>query len=183
MRESGIQLDQLETQTPDAPFGLGSGAASIYGVTGGVAEAVVRYCIPDKSENALQQIEWMGLRGDAPFREATIHVGDTELKLAIVNGLVHVKKLLKEIEEGRAFYHLIEVMTCQGGCVGGAGQPRSFQQKKKARGEGLYRIDHATEVRRAERNPIVVQMLAEMGAEKAHELLHVDYRNHKETIS
>ena len=99
----------------------------------------------------------------------------TELKLAVVNGLVNARKLLKDIDEGKAFYHLIEVMTCQGGCVGGAGQPRALRETKKKRGDGLYNIDHSAMFKRAEKNPIVVQMLEEMGEHHAHELLHVNY--------
>ncbi|MBQ1741481.1 MAG: (2Fe-2S)-binding protein, partial [Oscillospiraceae bacterium] len=113
IQETGIQLGQLELESPDLPFGLGSGAAVIYGVTGGVAEAVVRHCMPDKSKNALREIEFMGLRGDEPIKEATLHIGDMEIRLAVVNGLVNARNLLKKIDEGEAFYHLIEVMTCQ----------------------------------------------------------------------
>jgi NADH-quinone oxidoreductase subunit G len=175
IREAGIRLAEMELESPDLPFGLGSGAAEIYGVTGGVAEAVVRHCLPDKSKNALREIELLGLRGDAPIRETTVHVGDQELKLAVVNGLVNAKKLLKDIDEGKAFYHLVEVMTCQGGCVGGAGQPHALRPTKKQRGEGLYSLDHQAMFKRAEKNPIVTQMLTQMGEEKAHELLHVRY--------
>ena len=175
MKETGIQLDQLELESPDLPFGLGSGAAVIYGETGGVAEAVVRHCLPDKSKNALREIEFLGLRGDAPVKEATIHVGETELKLAVVNGLVNARKLLKEIDEGRKFYHLIEVMTCQGGCVGGAGQPYGLKATKLERGEGLQNMDHSAMFKRAERRPVVGRMLDGMGEQHAHELLHVHY--------
>ena len=133
MQETGIQLGELELESPDLPFGLGSGAAVIYGTSGGVAEAVVRHCLPDKSKNALREISILGLRGDAPIKEASVTIGDTELKLAVVNGLANAKKLLKEIDEGKKFYHLIEVMTCQGGCVGGAGQPMAQEEQGKAR--------------------------------------------------
>ncbi len=175
VRETGIQLNELELESPDLPYGLGSGAAVIYGVTGGVAEAVVRHCLPDKSKNTLREIEFIGLRGDEPIKEATIHVGDMEIRLAVVNGLVNARKLLKKIDEGEAFYHLIEVMTCQNGCVGGAGQPQGFRPTKHKRGEGLYAADKSAMFKRAERNPVVVSMLNEMGEEKAHELLHVSY--------
>ena len=175
IREAGIDLPNLELESPDLPFGLGSGAAAIYGVTGGVAEAVVRHCFPDKSKNAMREIALLGLRGDEPVREATVHVGDAELKLAVVNGLVNARKLLKEIDEGKKFYHLVEVMTCQGGCVGGAGQPHALHATKVQRGEGLYDVDRQAMFKRAERNPIVTKMLADMGEEKAHELLHVSY--------
>jgi len=175
MRESGIQLGELELESPDLPFGMGSGAAAIYGVTGGVAEAVIRHCVPDKTKNALREISLLGTRGDAPRKEATVRLGDTELKIAVVHGLINARKLLKEMDEGKAFYHLVEVMTCQGGCVGGAGQPDGLHAVKVERGEGLHRIDNAATFKRAEINPVVTRMLADMGEEKAHELLHVSY--------
>ena len=175
MQETGIQLGELELESPDLPFGLGSGAAVIYGTSGGVAEAVVRHCLPDKSKNALREISILGLRGDAPIKEASVTIGDTELKLAVVNGLANAKKLLKEIDEGKKFYHLIEVMTCQGGCVGGAGQPYGLKKSKEKRGDGLHLSDNAAMFKRAERNPVVAQMMAEYGEERCHELLHVSY--------
>ena len=177
MQETGIQLGELELESPDLPFGLGSGAAVIYGTTGGVAEAVVRHCLPDKSKNALREISILGLRGDAPIKEASVTIGDTELKLAVVNGLANAKKLLKEIDEGKKFYHLIEVMTCQGGCVGGAGQPYGLKKSKEKRGDGLHLSDNAAMFKRAERNPVVAQMMTEYGEERCHELLHVSYTN------
>ena len=145
------------------------------GTTGGVAEAVVRHCLPDKSKNALREISILGLRGDAPIKETTVTIGGTELKLAVVNGLANARKLLKKIDEGEAFYHLIEVMSCQGGCVGGAGQPRGLKATKEKRGDGLHQSDNAAMFKRAERNPIVVRMMAEYGEERCHELLHVSY--------
>ena len=177
MQETGIQLSELELESPDMPFGLGSGAAIIYGTSGGVAEAVVRHCLPDKSKNALREISILGLRGDAPIKEASVTIGDTELKLAVVNGLANAKKLLKEIDEGKKFYHLIEVMTCQGGCVGGAGQPYGLKKSKEKRGDGLHLSDNAAMFKRAERNPVVAQMMTEYGEERCHELLHVSYTN------
>ena len=179
MQETGIQLGELELESPDLPFGLGSGAAVIYGTSGGVAEAVVRHCLPDKSKNALREISILGLRGDAPIKEASVTIGDTELKLAVVNGLANAKKLLKEIDEGKKFYHLIEVMTCQGGCVGGAGQPYGLKKSKEKRGDGLHLSDNAAMFKRAERNPVVAQMMAEYGEERCHELLHVSYTSNQ----
>ena len=142
-----------------------------------VRPATVRHCLPDKSKNALREISILGLRGDAPIKEASVTIGDTELKLAVVNGLANAKKLLKEIDEGKKFYHLIEVMTCQGGCVGGAGQPYGLKKSKEKRGDGLHLSDNAAMFKRAERNPVVAQMMAEYGEERCHELLHVTYTN------
>ena len=175
IREAGIQLTELEPEAPDLPFGLGSGAAVIYGVTGGVAEAVVRYCLPDKSNNALQTIRATDLRGDGAIREVNLTVEGQELHLAIVNGLSHAKELIADVEAGKRFYHLVEVMTCQGGCVGGAGQPYGLTAAKKRRGAGLYEADASAMFKRAEKNPIVTRLLDEYGHDRCHELLHVHY--------
>ena len=175
IREAGIQLTELEPETPDLPFGLGSGAAVIYGVTGGVAEAVVRYCLPDKSNNALQAIRVTDLRGDGAIREVNLTVEGQELHIAIVNGLSHAKELIADVEAGKRFYHLVEVMTCQGGCVGGAGQPYGLTAAKKRRGAGLYEADATAMFKGAEKNPIVTRLLDEYGHERCHELLHVRY--------
>ena len=85
------------------------------------------------------------------------------------------QKLLKEIDEGRAYYHLIEVMTCQGGCVGGAGQPHALLTRKQRRADGLYEVDRTAPFKRAERNPSVLNILEKLGQEERHELLHVNY--------
>ena len=175
IREAGIRLGELELESPDLPFGLGSGAAVIYGVTGGVAEAVIRHCLPDKSKNALRAVRVSGVRGEGDIRELTLDVEGTELKLAVVNGLVHAKELIADIEAGKKFFHLVEVMTCQGGCVGGAGQPYGLYAAKKARGEGLYAADNAAMFKRAEKNPIVTQMLEDYGEQWCHDHLHVHY--------
>ena len=175
IREAGIQLTELEPEAPDLPFGLGSGAAVIYGVTGGVAEAVVRYCLPDKSNNALQTIRVTDLRGDGAIREVNLTVEGQELHLAIVNGLSHAKELIADVEAGKRFYHLVEVMACQGGCVGGAGQPYGLTAAKKRRGAGLYEADASAMFKRAEKNPIVTRLLDEYGHDRCHELLHVHY--------
>ena len=175
IREAGIQLTELEPEAPDLPFGLGSGAAVIYGVSGGVAEAVVRYCLPDKSNNALQAIRVTDLRGDGAIREVNLTVEGQELHIAIVNGLSHAKELIADVEGGKRFYHLVEVMTCQGGCVGGAGQPYGLTAAKKRRGAGLYEADATAMFKGAEKNPIVTRLLDEYGHERCHELLHVRY--------
>ena len=175
MRETGVQLNELELESPDLPFGLGSGAAVIYGVTGGVAEAVVRHCLPDKSKNTLRAVRVTDLRGDGAIRHVELNVDGQELHIAVVNGLVHAKELIADMEAGKCFYHLVEVMTCQGGCVGGAGQPYGLSDVKKKRGEGLYTADASAMFKRAEKNPIVTAMLKEYGEERCHELLHVHY--------
>ena len=175
IKESGIQLPQIELESPELPFGLGSGAGVIYGTTGGVAEAVVRFCLPDKSKNVLRELRFSPLRDNKAIRVAVIKVGERDVHLAIVHGLANAQKLLKEIEAGNAYFDLVEVMTCQGGCVGGAGQPHGVRQDKAARAEGLYNLDRSAPFKRAERNPVVGAFLERLTEEERHALFHVDY--------
>ena len=175
IKESGIRFTELEGESPDLPFGMGTGAATIFGTTGGVAEAVARRVVEDKSRNTLQAIQFSGLRGSEAIREVSLPVGDRILRIAVVHGLVHVKKLLAEIEAGTAYYDLVEVMTCKTGCVGGAGQPYGLLPAKHQRAEGLYEADRTALIKRSERNPIVGELLAGPLKGRTHELLHVHY--------
>ena len=139
------------------------------------SEAVVRFCLPDKSKNVLRELKFSPLRGNKAIRVAVIKVGDRDVHLAIVHGLANAQKLLREIEAGNAYFDLVEVMTCQGGCVGGAGQPHGVKQDKADRAEGLYNLDRSAPFKRAERNPVVANILQDMDGEKRHALLHVNY--------
>ena len=177
IKESGIRFTELEGEAPDLPFGMGTGAATIFGTTGGVAEAVARRVVEDKSKNTLQAIQFSGIRGSDVIREVTLPVGDRVLRIAVVHGLVNAKKLLKDIEEGVAYYDLVEVMTCKTGCVGGAGQPYGLIPVKQRRAEGLYEADRAALIKRSERNPIVTELLEGELKGRTHELLHVHYKD------
>ena len=175
IKESGIRFQMLEKESPDLPFGMGSGAAEIFGTSGGVAEAVLRCCLPDKSKNALRAVSVTNLRGTDGIREVVLPLEGQELRIAIVNGLANARELLRRIDAGEVSYHLIEVMSGQGGCVGGAGQPYGLTAAKRKRGAGLYESDSTALFKRAEKNPIVTNLLAEYGEERCHELLHVSY--------
>ena len=102
-----------------------------------------------------------------------------DIRIAIVHGLVNAKKLLKEIEEGKVSYHLVEVMTCPEGCVGGAGQPHGLKNAKEQRREGLYRTDRYAPFKRSEYNPVVKSTLDSYTEEERHHLLHVKYKTEK----
>ena len=175
IKEVGIEFAELEGEAPELPFGMGTGAATIFGTTGGVAEAVARRVVADKSRNALQMLQFSGLRAPDTIRSVTLPVGDRELKIAIVHGLVNAKKLLKDIDEGKEYYDLVEVMTCKTGCVGGAGQPHGLIPIKQQRAEGLYDADRNSLIKHSESNPMAVDMLKQLG-ERNHELLHVHYK-------
>ena len=175
IKESGIRFQLLEKEAPDLPFGMGSGAAEIFGTSGGVAEAVVRCCLPDKSRNALRMLEHSGLRGTEPVRFVTLPIGEREVRLAIVHGLGNAAKLLDQIESGEVQVDLVEVMSCRTGCVGGAGQPYALMGKKLQRAQGLYEIDRSAMFKRSERNPVINAMYDAGLDERAHELLHHTY--------
>ena len=176
IKESGIRFAELEGESPDLPFGMGTGAAAIFGTTGGVAEAVARRVVEDKSKNTLQAIQFSGIRGSETIRAVTLPVGDRALRIAVVHGLVNAEKLLTDIEEGREYFDLVEVMTCKTGCVGGAGQPYGLIPVKQQRAEGLYEADRTALIKRSERNPIAVELLSHQLKGRTHELLHVAYK-------
>ena len=175
IKESGIRFAELEGEAPDLPFGMGTGAATIFGATGGVAEAVVRRVVEDKSKNALQAIQFSGLRGMDAVRAVSIPVGDRALRLAVVHGLAHAQKLIDDIEAGKEYFDLIEVMTCKAGCVGGAGQPYGLSPLKLRRAEGLYEADRNALIKSSECNPFVSEMYDNELKTRSHELLHVHY--------
>ncbi len=175
IKESGIRFAELEGEAPDLPFGMGTGAATIFGTTGGVAEAVARRVVADKSKNTLQALEFSGLRGSDPVRTVTLPVGDRPLRIAIVHGLANVRKLLEDIEAGEEYFDLIEVMTCKGGCVGGAGQPYGLSAVKAQRADGLYDADRMALIKSSESNPIASEVLDKQLKSRAHSVLHVHY--------
>jgi len=180
IKESGIRFAELEGEAPDLPFGIGTGAGTIFGTTGGVAEAVARRCVEDKSKNMLQALRFSGLRGEEPIRSVTLPVGGRTLRIAVVHGLVNAKKLLADIENGAEYFDLVEVMTCKTGCVGGAGQPYGLNLRKQERAAGLYETDCAALIKRSERNPIVKDLYEHTLKGRSHELLHVSYLNDTE---
>ena len=178
IKESGIRFAELEGESPEMPFGMGTGAATIFGTTGGVAEAVARRVVEDKSKNTLQAIQFSGIRGSETIRAVTLPVGDRALRIAVVHGLVNAQKLLDDIEAGREYFDLVEVMTCKTGCVGGAGQPYGLNPIKRQRAEGLYEADRTALIKRSERNPMVQRLLEGPIKGRTHELLHVHYQRH-----
>ena len=177
MKESGIRFQMLEKESPDLPYGMGSGAAEIFGTSGGVAEAVIRCCTPDKSKNALRTIEHSGLRGTDAVRFAEVTINGRKVRAAIVHGLGSAAKLLDQIRSGEVQADLVEVMSCRTGCVGGAGQPYALMAKKLQRAQGLYEIDRSAMFKRSERNPVIDAMYANGLADRAHELLHIEYKD------
>ena len=153
------------------------GAAEIFGTSGGVAEAVLRCCLPDKSKNVLRMLEHSGLRGTEAVRFVTIPVNGRDVRVALAHGLANAAKLLDQIENGEVEVDLVEVMSCRTGCVGGAGQPYALMSTKLKRAHGLYEIDRSAMFKRSERNPVIDAMYANGLADRAHELLHIEYKD------
>ena len=178
IHESGIVFDELEPESVDLPFGTMSGAAIIFGVTGGVTEAVLRKVSTDNSRTTLRQIAYTGVRGMEEVKEATIPFGDRELKIAVVSGLANADNLMQKIKSGEAQYDLVEVMACPGGCISGAGQPYISHRHREKRGEGLYRSDRVSTIKRSQDNPLMDQLYGGLLKGRVHELLHVHYGKH-----
>ena len=175
IKEAGIAFDELAPEAVDVPFSGVSGAGVIFGVTGGVTEAVLRRVSSDKSRAALANISYCGVRGMEGVKEATIPYGNIEVKIAVVSGLANADKLIRKIQAGEAFYHLVEVMACPGGCVNGGGQPFGHSEVKFKRAEGLYEVDGESSIKRSEENAVATVLYQGLLKGKVHELLHVSY--------
>ncbi len=175
LKESGIVFQELEMEAPDMPFGLASGAGVLFGVTGGVTEAVVRRLTEDKSALALHNISFMGVRGMEGIKEASVPMGGRMLKAAVVSGLQNASALIEAIREGRASYDFVEVMACPGGCISGGGQPFSLRCGKLERAKGIYRADKLSGIKRSEENPMLLALYGGILKNKVKQLLHVRY--------
>ena len=177
INESGLVFEELEAEAIDAPFGAMTGAGVIFGVTGGVTEAVLRRVSADKSATTLRAIAYTGIRGMEGVKEAIIPVGDANLRIAVVSGLGNASKLIECIKAGEHF-DLVEVMACPGGCIAGAGQPPVSKQERMERAKGLYAADKMCSVKRSEENPLMDSLYNGLLKGRVHELLHVHYNKH-----
>lgn len=175
IRKAAIKFKNLEEQSVDMPFGIVSGGGVIFGVTGGVTEAVLRKICYNKETNQaeLSQIEFSGVRGLDSVKEASVMLGEREVKIAVVHGLANAEKLLNEVKAGQRSYDFIEVMACKRGCVMGGGQPFIVDEEaRNARMEGLYRVDVASQVRSSNENPMIDIVYRDIIKEREHQLLH-----------
>ncbi|NLG02303.1 MAG: 4Fe-4S dicluster domain-containing protein [Clostridia bacterium] len=173
IRQVGIKFEELEGEAPDMPFGMASGGASIFGVTGGVTEAVLRHLSPNHDHKTLDEISFSGVRGTDGFKEAVATVGTHEVKIAIIHGLGNAGKLLERIKAGEASYDFVEVMACRRGCILGGGQPLPMGGRtRKGRTEGIYRVDQQSSIRFTDDNPMLKQIYEDVIAGKEHKLLH-----------
>ena len=185
IKQSGIQFNELPEIKFDTPFEEASGAGVIFGVTGGVMEAALRTVADVLTGEELENIDYHQVRGIDGIKEATVKIGDKEVRAAIVHGLGNARKLLNSIREGKADYDFIEVMACPGGCVTGGGQPivparvHMVTNVKAERAKAIYSEDEKSAIRKSHKNPDITKLYDEFlekpGSHKAHELLHTHY--------
>ncbi|MDR2735175.1 MAG: [FeFe] hydrogenase, group A [Spirochaetota bacterium] len=179
MKENGIDFDRLELGSFDMPFGFSTGGAAIFGASGGVSEAVLRFAGETLAKGSAQ--EFKQLRGGEGITTTEITVGSETLRLAVVSGLANARELIDRIRKGEAHYDLVEVMACCGGCVNGGGQPITGDRTAVSkRAKGLYENDKMLQFHISSENPYLQQMYAEsLPHKKAHELMHTVYENRK----
>ena len=181
IREACLDFNSLPDENFDPVMGESTGAAVIFGRTGGVIEAAVRTAVYKLTGKNPENVEFNQLRGQDGLREATIKAGDVELKIGIAHGLGNARTLLENIRDGKSEYHAIEIMACPGGCVGGGGQPFYGNDRAvvEARANGLNGEDADNPVRLSHENKeiqaLYKEFLGEPGGHKAHELLHTSY--------
>lgn len=185
IKRAGIKFDTLPNEEYDLPMGLGTGAAVIFGATGGVMEAALRTAVEKVTGEELKSLDFTDVRGVEGIKEATYSLPGIDVKVAVCSGLANAKKLLDMVKSGEAEYHFIEVMGCPGGCVNGGGQPqqpgsvRNFVDLRAKRAEVLYNIDAKNPIRKSHENPAIIELydtyLGNPGSHRAHELLHTTY--------
>lgn len=186
IRTAGIDFDDLDDHPFDSPFGLGSGAGQIFGSTGGVMEAALRTVSEVVTGKPLQKLEFEAVRGLDSVREAELTLNGQTLKVAIVHGLSNVKPLLEQIQEGTSPYHFIEVMACEGGCIGGGGNEPKTMKKVRERQRAIYEEDKKLPLRKSHENPYVKALyddyLKEPLSADAHRLLHTKYYSRRDLL-
>lgn len=185
IKMAGIDFKSLPDEEFDPIFGGASGAAHIFGATGGVMEAALRTVAEILEKKQLDKLEFTDVRGTQGIKEATYKIAGIDVKVAVVSGTANAGKLLTDIKEGKASYHFIEIMACPGGCVNGGGQPihsaytRAHTDILALRAKALYDEDKNMPLRKSHENPVVkkiyAEYLGEPGSHKAHHLLHTTY--------
>lgn len=176
IRKSGIVFDKVEIEAADVPFGIGSGSGVIFGVTGGVTEAVLRRLQQGHNRVDMESIKKSGVRGDDGIKVLTYNYNGREIKAAVVNGLANADKVLQQIKNHEAEYDFVEVMACRRGCIMGGGQPvNAGSRTRKARMKGLYDTDVNTQIKKSNENPMILSLYDTLLKGKEHELLHRNF--------
>ena len=173
IRMTGIEFAELEPESSDIPFGFGSGGGVIFGVTGGVTEAVIRRLVPGHDKETLAEISECGVRDGGFIREFSVPYEGIDLNICVVSGLANARAVMEQVKSGEKNYHLIEVMACRRGCIMGGGQPRlAGDRTKAARTEGIYRADNVAVIKKSDENPMIISLYEGFLKGKEHELLH-----------
>lgn len=185
IKRVGLNFLSLPDEEFDAPLGLGTGAAVIFGATGGVMEAALRTAVETLTGEELASLDFTEVRGMEGIKEAVYPVAGMDVKVAVASGLGNAKKLLEKVKAGEADYHFIEIMGCPGGCINGGGQPqqpgsvRNTVDIRALRAQVLYDADKNNPIRKSHENPAIKELydtyLGTPGSEKAHHLLHTAY--------
>ncbi len=183
IKEKNIKYEDIPESDYDSVLGEGSGAGIIFGNTGGVMEAALRTAYNMITKEDLDEVVFHDVRGYENVKEATIDVGDLTLNVAVVHGITNIKNIIEDIKNNRCKYHFIEVMNCEGGCIGGGGQPKLFleeeQMLKEKRIKSLYERDHTSKIRCSYNNPDIISIYKKffqgVGSPLAKELLHTTY--------
>ena len=176
IRKSGIVFDKVEIEAADVPFGIGSGSGVIFGVTGGVTEAVLRRLQQGHSRVDMEAIKKSGVRGDEGIKTLTYVYNGREIRAAVVNGLANADNLLQHIKNHEVEYDFVEVMACRRGCIMGGGQPvNAGPRTRKARMKGLYDTDVNTQIKKSNENPMILSLYDSLLKGKEHELLHRNF--------
>ena len=185
IEEAGLRFTDLAPQSLDMPLGFKTGAGVIFGTTGGVTEAVLRYAAEKLMGVRLNAVDFQETRGEEGIREATVAVNGTQLQLAMVHGLKNAASLVERIRKGACHYDLVEVMACPGGCIGGAGQPICRDgNAKQLRAKGLYDADKMMQLHKSQDNHYLAKCYEEhleneIGGHTAHKLLHTGYQTRR----
>lgn len=185
IESAGIFFKHLPDEEFDIPFGESTGAATIFGTTGGVMEAALRTAVETLTGETLPSVDFKEVRGMENIKEAAYDVAGMKVKVAVASGTKNAKVLLDKIKDGTADYQFIEIMGCPGGCINGGGQPiqhavvRNFVDLKARRAEALYTADAENPKRKSHENEAIKELysefLGEPGSHKAHEILHTSY--------
>lgn len=185
IKQAKIDFVNLEDAKFDDPMGEATGAAAIFGVTGGVMEAALRSVSEIVTGKPLDKISFEQVRGESGIKRAEIEIGDKKVKVAVAHGLANAQTIMEEIKSGKADYQFVEIMACPGGCITGGGQPiknAKIQEEvdiHKKRAEAMYSIDEKSVIRKSHENPVLKQIykefLGEPNGELAHKLLHTHY--------
>jgi NADP-reducing hydrogenase subunit HndD len=181
IKQMNIDFVDLPEEDFDDPLGESTGAAPIFGVTGGVLEAALRTALELHTGAPLERVDFTEVRGMEGIRTATIPVGDLELKVGIAHTLGNARKLLEMVRHGEMEFHAIEVMACPGGCLGGGGQPyhHGHVETLKKRAQAIYQEDAGKTLRKSHENPYIIDLyekfLGKPLSEKSHQLLHTHY--------